>query len=251
MGTGSLPVRAQVPDPGQEQVASPAAPEIAPSKPSDVNSRIFGILPNYRTVDGNVAHPPLTLRQKLAIGYKDSTDLAGILSHRCIRRDLSGGESESYLWPGSQGVWQEICRVLWRSGHRQYGGGELPAYDIPRRSSLFSPWEWGSVRSQYDRIETDFRHSQGFRRQAILQNKEEATRLLKCPKHFRAHPNQDAPESLIGHLFNLHRASAWYSATAADREPRPCRSSRPALCLRGCTCRTRPEWPASWRPGRR
>jgi len=71
MVTVSLPVRAQAPDPGQEQVA--------PSNPSDVNSRIFGILPNYRTVDGNVVHPPLTLRQKLATGYKDSTDWPGLL----------------------------------------------------------------------------------------------------------------------------------------------------------------------------
>jgi hypothetical protein len=38
------------------------------------NSRVLGVLPNYRTADDNGAFEPLTVRKKFYIGYKDSTD---------------------------------------------------------------------------------------------------------------------------------------------------------------------------------
>lgn len=55
--------------------ASPASPEIiSTAAPSDINSRIFGVLPNYRTADGNVAFSPLTPKLKIKIALEDSTD---------------------------------------------------------------------------------------------------------------------------------------------------------------------------------
>jgi hypothetical protein len=39
-----------------------------------VNTRIFGVLPNYRTADGRLQFSPITPRQKLAIAAKDSFD---------------------------------------------------------------------------------------------------------------------------------------------------------------------------------
>ena len=53
-----------------------AQPDTADSTPavSSPNSRVLGILPNYRTADDNGTFEPLTARRKFYIGYKDSTD---------------------------------------------------------------------------------------------------------------------------------------------------------------------------------
>jgi len=39
-----------------------------------VNNRIFGVLPNYRTVEGSVSFVPMTSRQKLNMAAKDTFD---------------------------------------------------------------------------------------------------------------------------------------------------------------------------------
>ena len=39
-----------------------------------VNNRIFGVLPNYRTVEGSVSFVPMTSRQKLNMATKDTFD---------------------------------------------------------------------------------------------------------------------------------------------------------------------------------
>ena len=49
-------------------------PQAAPSQESPIDKRIFGVLPNYRTADGNTAYQPITPKRKLWIGFKDSFD---------------------------------------------------------------------------------------------------------------------------------------------------------------------------------
>jgi hypothetical protein len=46
----------------------------AQSDPEPIDKRAFGVLPNYRTADGNAPYYPITARQKFAISIKDSTD---------------------------------------------------------------------------------------------------------------------------------------------------------------------------------
>jgi len=62
-------VAGQTPDP---------APTLAPAQNSAVpekqDKRVFGVFPNYRTADGNVPFAPISARQKLVIGLKDSFD---------------------------------------------------------------------------------------------------------------------------------------------------------------------------------
>ncbi|MCU1337139.1 MAG: hypothetical protein JWO19_2720 [Bryobacterales bacterium] len=71
--------------------------------PSSPNSRVLGVLPNYRTVDDASTFEPLTVRRKFYIGYKDSTDypifflaagLAGLAQltdeHAAFRQGLKG-----------------------------------------------------------------------------------------------------------------------------------------------------------------
>jgi hypothetical protein len=62
--------------------AAPAAP--APGTPTQ-DKRIFGVLPNYRTVEGSQVFSPITVRQKFYIASKDSFDgpgfaLAGVFA---------------------------------------------------------------------------------------------------------------------------------------------------------------------------
>jgi hypothetical protein len=50
----------------------PADPAVADSVPED--KHIFGVLPNYRTVEGSAPFVPLTAKQKLRIATKDTID---------------------------------------------------------------------------------------------------------------------------------------------------------------------------------
>ncbi len=51
-----------------------ATDQSAPIVPSSPNSRVLGVLPNYRTADDTGPFEPLSVRRKFYIGYKDSTD---------------------------------------------------------------------------------------------------------------------------------------------------------------------------------
>jgi hypothetical protein len=54
---------------------APNPPDAAnPVQPEKQDKRVFGVFPNYRTTDGNVPFQPITSKQKLLIGLKDSFD---------------------------------------------------------------------------------------------------------------------------------------------------------------------------------
>lgn len=57
--------------PESVRLDSPDSPAVAPAP---INSRVFGVLPNYRTADGSLPHSPLPASRKFYIGFKDSTD---------------------------------------------------------------------------------------------------------------------------------------------------------------------------------
>ncbi len=60
-----------------ESVAASPSAESAPAQPAD--KRIFGVLPNYRTVDGSAPFVPITSKHKFYIASKDSFDYPVIL----------------------------------------------------------------------------------------------------------------------------------------------------------------------------
>jgi hypothetical protein len=60
------------------ELIQPAQTQI-PSSASGPDKRVFGVLPNYRTVDQNGEYQPITARQKLTIATKDSVDYPLIL----------------------------------------------------------------------------------------------------------------------------------------------------------------------------
>jgi hypothetical protein len=56
----------------QQENAPPAT--AAPSDTPAANSRVLGVLPNYRSAEESSPFEPLSVRRKFYIGYKDSTD---------------------------------------------------------------------------------------------------------------------------------------------------------------------------------
>jgi hypothetical protein len=69
------------PVPSTPQITPPTAPVIGkgqeevPGQPGVVQDKhAFGVLPNYRTAEGNVAYTPITVKQKFTIANDDTLD---------------------------------------------------------------------------------------------------------------------------------------------------------------------------------
>jgi hypothetical protein len=94
---------AQQPDP------IPTTDEAASTVPK-ADKRLFGVLPNYRTVDASIPFSPLTNRQKLNIARHDSFDwptfvLAGVLTFVS-----TGDEERAYYGTGLSGFANRYLR---------------------------------------------------------------------------------------------------------------------------------------------
>ena len=63
------------PDSSVQPVAAPVTQDGTQGlQPEKQDKRVFGVFPNYRTTDGNVPFQPITAKQKILIGLKDSFD---------------------------------------------------------------------------------------------------------------------------------------------------------------------------------
>jgi hypothetical protein len=72
---GSDPESAKPPDPSVQPVAAPVTQDATQGQqPEKQDKRVFGVFPNYRTTDGNAPFQPITAKQKILIGLKDSFD---------------------------------------------------------------------------------------------------------------------------------------------------------------------------------
>ena len=65
--------------------AAPMDTTVTSGDPTPTDKRAFGVLPNYRTVEGSAPFTPLTAKQKLTIATKDTIDgpsyvMAGLFS---------------------------------------------------------------------------------------------------------------------------------------------------------------------------
>jgi hypothetical protein len=61
----------EVTAPEVKPVEQPVAP---PAGTQEIDKRIFGVLPNYRTADGSAPYAPITAKRKFYIASKDSFD---------------------------------------------------------------------------------------------------------------------------------------------------------------------------------
>jgi len=86
--TGSVGAGAPAQSAGSGAESAAPAPEAKPAPavaPMQEDKRAYGVLPNYRTVEGSAPFVPLTAKQKLSIATKDTIDgpsyiLAGLFS---------------------------------------------------------------------------------------------------------------------------------------------------------------------------
>jgi hypothetical protein len=69
-------LRGQGADSGTAAPGVQPSPEVSAPAPAGepIDKRVFGVLPNYRTVDGSLPFSPITPKQKMAIAAKDSFD---------------------------------------------------------------------------------------------------------------------------------------------------------------------------------
>ncbi len=70
--TPQNPAAAQTAPQNPPDANSPASPSSGQNKP--VDKRVFGVIPNNRTTSGAVPFAPITAKQKIVIGLKDSFD---------------------------------------------------------------------------------------------------------------------------------------------------------------------------------
>ncbi len=68
-GSGNKPDASAPSNAGVQAAQTPA-----PAQGEVQDKRVFGVFPNYRTTDANVPFQPITSRQKMTIGLKDSFD---------------------------------------------------------------------------------------------------------------------------------------------------------------------------------
>jgi hypothetical protein len=66
----------EIPVPPTQPVpaAAPKPKDEDPSVQAPEDKRVFGVLPNYRTTENSIPFKPITAKQKLKIGFKDSFD---------------------------------------------------------------------------------------------------------------------------------------------------------------------------------
>jgi len=69
---------------------APQTPPAEPPQAPQIDKRIFGVLPNYRTADGSAPFAPITTKRKFYIASKDSFDYPVYL--------LSGAFAALYQW---------------------------------------------------------------------------------------------------------------------------------------------------------
>src|SRR5205823_15106825 len=80
------------------------------------DKRLFGVLPNYRTVDASIPFSPLMARQKLSIARHDSFDwptfgLAAVLTLAMPGKDVPKSRSEEHT-SELQSLAYLVCRLL-------------------------------------------------------------------------------------------------------------------------------------------
>jgi len=67
-----LPLLTLLPCAAQENASQDRSKE---QKSSAENTRVFGVLPNNRTIEASIPFAPITARRKMTIAYRDSVDL--------------------------------------------------------------------------------------------------------------------------------------------------------------------------------
>ncbi len=104
------PVFAQQSSGSAEESVSPE-PSIELTKPAKPDKRLFGVVPNYRTVDANIPFSPLSRRQKLSIATHDSFDWPTYLLAGVMTFAMPGTEDKHLYGTGLEGFANRYART--------------------------------------------------------------------------------------------------------------------------------------------
>ena len=102
------PVFAQSSGSGDESVST--AGSIESTKTEKPDKRLFGVLPNYRTVDASIPFSPLTRRQKLSIASHDSFDWPTYVMAGVMTFAMPGTEDTKLYGTGLEGFANRYVR---------------------------------------------------------------------------------------------------------------------------------------------
>lgn len=141
----SSPLYAQQPaPPAREESVENSGPS-APAAPVKAEKRLFGVLPNYRTVDAAEPFMPLSARQKLNIARHDSFDwptylLAGVLTFATPggSHDTYGGGVDGFLNRYARSSVDQICGNMLTEGFLPVFLHQDPRYFRPGTGSFKS-----------------------------------------------------------------------------------------------------------------
>jgi hypothetical protein len=87
------PVYAQSPDSAS---ANPSSEEVKTEQPAGEAKRLFGVIPNYRTVDASIPFEPLPAKRKLNIARHDSFDWPSYVFAAGLAFVMPGSKDDSY-----------------------------------------------------------------------------------------------------------------------------------------------------------
>ena len=105
----SSPVFAQSSASSDESASTETTSES--TKPAKPDKRLFGVLPNYRTVDASIPFSPLTPRQKLSIASHDSFDWPTFLLAGVMTFAMPGTEDKHFYGTGLEGFANRYIRT--------------------------------------------------------------------------------------------------------------------------------------------
>lgn len=93
----------------EEPLRPPKAAATVPAQPGQkAEKRMFGVLPNYRTVEMNAPAAPLTDRQKFYIAFKDSTDYPLIGISAMLAGIYHAGNRHPQFGQGASGYFRRL-----------------------------------------------------------------------------------------------------------------------------------------------
>ena len=107
-GICAFPVFAQSSGSTDESVSTTAS--IESTKTEKPDKRLFGVVPNYRTVDASIPFSPLTPRQKLSIASHDSFDWPTYLLAGVMTFAMPGTEDSKLYGTGLKGFANRYVR---------------------------------------------------------------------------------------------------------------------------------------------
>ncbi len=144
-------------DPPAAAQATPKAPvvvgkgqEEVPGQPGVVQDKhAFGVLPNYRTAEGDQPYSPLTARMKFKIAWSDTIDGPSFVLAALFSGISQANNTRAIVRSGYQGLSSSLRHGALGSDHRQLFDRSGYAHPLSSGPPVFPARPHGSIRHQH------------------------------------------------------------------------------------------------------